>query len=157
VRAAGRVLGGGGPGGEVIYDDPTSAAAVAALAAGEWIHIRKAGQLPSAASTFADALLLGTIPAGFGWALDGRWIATFVASGILSSGIQVFRASIGRSSAGNAANGLWGSTGVTGAATGTASQFRVDTNAIYIQTRITAAQPYTYNLDFWMAQLAGPV
>lgn len=156
MRAAGAALGGGGSGGEVIYDDPTSAEAIAALEAGEWIHIRTEGQLPSAASTYADALLLGEIPEGVSWNIEGRWSAAF-GSAPLSGGMQVFRGTLQRSVGGNAANADFDSGGLSGNVTSQFMQFRVDTNNIYLQTRIGAAAPYTYNLDFWMQQLAQPV
>lgn len=161
MRAAGAILGGGGGSdvepGEVIYDDPTSEAAITALAAGEWIHVRVSGQLPSAAGTYADALLLGTIPEGVAWAVEGRWNASFLSGPAFSAGAQVFRGSVGRAVSGNAANADLDVTGTSGAVSGQFMQFRLATNAIYLQTKITAAQPYTYSLDFWMSQLAQPV
>lgn len=163
MRAAGTILGGSSGGGEevvpgeTVYEDPTTAAAIAELAAGKWIRIQKSGQLPSAASTYADVLLLGTIPEGVAWAVEGRWNASFVSGSVLSAGTHVFRGSVGRATGANATNSDVDTTGISGTVSGQLVQFRLDTNAIYLQTRITAAQPYTYNINFRMCQLSQPV
>lgn len=155
MRASGKVSSGGG--GETIYSDPTVAAAVADLAAGRWIVVETKGQLPSSASTFQDALLLGELPEGKSWTIDAAWNAEFVNLGTASGGAQIARGSIARSVGGSPANGDLDSTGISGAVTGMLMGFRVATNDVYLQIRITAAQAFTYNLRFRMGQGDAPV
>lgn len=165
MQLAGMVIAGGGAGGSSSsnnsnpagpFESGTDPDALAALAAGKSIQIKKRGQYTSAGGDYVTVVELGTIPDGTIWTIAGSWSGSAEAGGALYHGVFQYRASLRRQAGGSASGVDLDSVGLSGTLSGQYAQLSLSTNDVAFQIKITVAADCNYDVDFVLTQLDQP-